>query len=140
MAGHAPAPTIEAVGAQMKRGITTMLPSEDGAAVGSEMKSRFGLDEWQFTLSAPDANRFAIRLAREISGRDKVLVFDHCYHGTVDETVVTLRDGRPVPRHGSIGPPIEPSRRRGSSSSTTPRRSNASSPVETWPASSRSPP
>ena len=61
MTGHAPAPTVAAVTAQLARGITSMLPTEDAAAVGEEMQRRFGLRDWQFTLSATDANRFAIR-------------------------------------------------------------------------------
>jgi glutamate-1-semialdehyde 2,1-aminomutase len=107
MTGHSPPPAVRAAQSRLERGITTMLPSEDAAAVGDEMERRFGLRHWQFTLSATDANRFVLRLAREITNRPKVLVFNHCYHGSVDETVATLRDGRPVPRHGNVGPPID---------------------------------
>jgi glutamate-1-semialdehyde aminotransferase len=84
-----------------------MLPSEEALAVGEEMARRFGLRHWQFTLSATDANRFAIRLCREITGRPKILVFNHCYHGTVDESFAVLRDGRVVARDGNLGPPVE---------------------------------
>ena len=90
MTGHAPAPTIAAVTAQLARGITSMLPTEDAAAVGEEMQRRFGLRDWQFTLSATDANRFVIRIARQITERSKIIVHNHCYHGSVDETVATL--------------------------------------------------
>jgi glutamate-1-semialdehyde 2,1-aminomutase len=108
MTGHSPAPTVMAASERLGRGITTMLPSEDALAVGTEMRRRFGLRHWQFTLSATDANRFAIRLAREITGRPKILVFNHCYHGTVDETLATLSsDGRVVPREGNVGPPVD---------------------------------
>ena len=86
MAGHSPAPTVAAAAKQLERGITTMLPSEDAGPVGAELGRRFGLRHWQFTLTATDANRFAIRLCREITGRPKILVFNHCYHGSVDET------------------------------------------------------
>jgi glutamate-1-semialdehyde 2,1-aminomutase len=107
MTGHSPAPTVAAASERLGRGITTMLPSSDALDVGSEMERRFGLRHWQFTLSATDANRFAIRLAREITGRPKILVFNHCYHGTVDETFASLEDGRVVARHGSVGPPVD---------------------------------
>jgi glutamate-1-semialdehyde 2,1-aminomutase len=83
-----------------------MLPSEDALPVGEEMSRRFGLRHWQFSLSATDANRFAIRLCREVTARPKILVFNHCYHGSVDETVATLVDGEPAPRLGSVGPPV----------------------------------
>ena len=73
------------------------------------MTARFGLRHWQFSVSATDANRFVIRLCREVTGRPKILVFNHCYHGTVDETVVSLgRDGQVEPRYGSMGPPVDP--------------------------------
>jgi glutamate-1-semialdehyde 2,1-aminomutase len=107
MAGHSPAPTVAAVAAQAARGITTMLPGEDAAWVGDELAHRFGLPFWQFTLSATDANRFAIRLCRQITGRSKVLVYDHCYHGSVDETFATLdASGRTVGSYGNIGAPV----------------------------------
>jgi glutamate-1-semialdehyde 2,1-aminomutase len=107
MAGHSPEPTVRAVAEQARRGITLMLPSEDALVVGGELARRFGLPRWQFALTATDANRFAIRLARHITGRPKVLVFNWCYHGTVDETFATLDErGRVVPREGNLGPPV----------------------------------
>jgi glutamate-1-semialdehyde 2,1-aminomutase len=108
MTGHAPAATVEAVRAQAGRGFTFMLPTEDALWVGEELARRFGLPYWQFAVTATDANRFAIRLAREITGRPRILVFNWCYHGTVDETFATLRDGRVVTRDGNIGPPVDP--------------------------------
>jgi glutamate-1-semialdehyde 2,1-aminomutase len=108
MTGHSPAPTVAAVKRRAERGITAMLPTEDGVLVGEEMKRRFGLPNWQFTLSATDANRFVVRLAREVSGRPKVLVHNHCYHGSVDETVAGLVDGEVQPREGNVGPPVPP--------------------------------
>jgi glutamate-1-semialdehyde 2,1-aminomutase len=108
MTGHAPAATVEAVRAQAGRGFTFMLPTEDAIWVGEELARRFGLPYWQFALTATDANRFAIRLAREITGRPRILVFNWCYHGTVDETFVTLREGRVVAREGNLGPPVDP--------------------------------
>jgi glutamate-1-semialdehyde aminotransferase len=100
---------VAAAKAQLDHGLTTMLPNEHAGAVGALMAERFGLRHWQFTVSATDANRFVVRLCREVSGRPRILVFNHCYHGSVDETVVRLGpDGGPVPRHGSIGPPVDP--------------------------------
>lgn len=109
MTGHAPQAVVEAVAARMARGATFMLPTEDAVVVGDELRRRFGLPCWQFAVSATDANRFAIRLARHITGRPKVLVFNGCYHGTVDESFITLVDGVPRPRSGNIGPPVDPS-------------------------------
>jgi glutamate-1-semialdehyde 2,1-aminomutase len=105
MAGHAPPATVAAVAERAARGATAMLPSEDSIAAAEELTARFGLRGWQFTLSATDANRFAIRLVREITERPKILVFDYCYHGTVDESFATLQGDRAVARSGNVGPP-----------------------------------
>ena len=109
MTGHAPPATLRAMAAQAKRGITLMLPTEDGIWVGEELARRFGLPFWQFTLTATDANRFSIRLARAITGRPKILVFNWCYHGSVDEAFIMLRDGVAAARNGNLGPPVDPS-------------------------------
>ena len=109
MSGHAPEATLRAVAEQAARGITTMLPTEDALAVSEELARRFGAARWQFALTATDANRFSIRLARHVTGRPKVLVFNWCYHGSVDETFATLDAGQVVPRRGNLGPPVPPS-------------------------------
>ncbi|MGH2672488.1 MAG: aminotransferase class III-fold pyridoxal phosphate-dependent enzyme, partial [Actinomycetota bacterium] len=93
MTGHAPKAAVEAIAEQASKGITLMLPTEDSIWVGAEMERRFGLPFWQFCLTATDANRFAIRLARAITGRPKILVYNYCYHGSVDETIITIEDG-----------------------------------------------
>jgi glutamate-1-semialdehyde aminotransferase len=109
MAGHGPAPTIAAVERQLRRGITTMLPTEDAIWAGEELSRRFGLPFWQFTITATDANRFSLRLARLITGRPLVAVHDRNYHGTVDETFAWLTDdGRVESRQGNIGPQVDP--------------------------------
>ncbi len=107
MAGHGPAPTIAAVEQQLRRGITHMLPTEDAAWVGTELTRRFRVGSWQFALSASDANRWALRLARHITGRPLVAVHDHCYHGSVDEAIAMLGpDGAVSPVRGSVGPQV----------------------------------
>lgn len=107
MTGHSPAATAETVRRQVGRGITAMLPTEDSVVVATELARRFGLPLWQFTLSATDANRHALRYARHVTGRPKIVVHDWCYHGSVDETFATLDDaGRTVARRGNIGPPV----------------------------------
>ncbi len=108
MAGHSPEAAVAGIAAQLSRGMTTMLPTDDAIWAGEELARRFGLPYWQFTLTATDANRFALRLCRQITGRPKVLVYDHCYHGSVDEAFATLIDGRVGPSAGNIGPPVDP--------------------------------
>lgn len=108
MTGHAPAGAAEAIARRVGSGVTFMLPTEDSIWVGRELGRRFGLPYWQVALTATDANRFVIRLARQITGRPKILVHNWCYHGSVDETLATLENGRVVPRAGNIGPAVDP--------------------------------
>ena len=109
MTGHSPFATVKAIEEQARRGITLMLPSEDSVFVAEELQKRFGLQYWQFALTATDANRFSIRLARQITGRPKILVYNWCYHGSVDETFITLQpDGSAKARRGNVGPPVDP--------------------------------
>jgi len=108
MTGHSPDIVAEAVACRVKEGITLMLPTEDALWVGEDLQRRFSLPYWQFTLTATDANRFAIRIAREITQRSKILVFHYSYHGTVDESFATLENGVVGSRRGNIGPPVNP--------------------------------
>lgn len=107
MCGHAPAASVAAISAQLAKGSTFMLPTEDAAAVAEIMSSRFRVPVWQFSLSATDANRSLIRYARQVTKRPRILVHDYSYHGTVDEAYATLDDaGNVVSRRGNIGAPV----------------------------------
>ena len=107
MAGHSPEPTMRAIAGV--EGITTMLPTDDAAWVGSELARRFGLPYWQFSLTATDANRWMIRMCRHVTARPRIAVFSWCYHGSVDEAFVTLDEGGLArARDGLVGPPVDP--------------------------------
>ena len=109
MTGHSPDATIKAINEQIEKGITLMLPYEDVIWVGEELQRRFKLPYWQFALTATDANRFALRMARLITERQKILVFNYCYHGSVDETFITLdEEGTPMSRPNNMGPQVNP--------------------------------
>ena len=109
MTGHANAPISQAISLQAQRGFTTMLPSSDISWVANHLAERFRMSKWQFCLSATDANRFSLRIARALSGKPKIVVNDWCYHGTVDETLVILDEkGQTVSRPGAIGPQVDP--------------------------------
>jgi len=108
MTGHSPAATVDAINAQLKRGMTAMLPTEDAVIVSRELARRFGLPLWQFTVTATDANRHVIRYARLITERSKIIVIDKCYHGSVDETFATLDSaGNTIKRPGNLGAPVD---------------------------------
>ena len=112
MAGHAPAVLVRAMTAQLENGATTMLPSEAAIDAAEELTRRFGLPLWQLCLTATDANRFVLRIARAITKRPKVLVHNWCYHGTVDETFAIARpggdEGAAQARPGNTGPQVDP--------------------------------
>lgn len=103
MFGHSPPPVARAIRRQSARGLTYMLPSDNAAAVGKLLAEKFGLPRWQIATTASDANRFALRVARAATGRAKILVFNGCYHGAVDETFVRLDKGKPANKRGLAG-------------------------------------
>src|SRR5680860_1598040 len=108
MAGHSPEATVAAIQQRISTqgGITTMLPTEDAEWVGAELTRRFGLERWSFSLTATDANRWAIRLARALTGRPKILFNSYCYHGSVDESLIVVGpDGEGMSRPGNVGDP-----------------------------------
>lgn len=106
--GHSPAPVAKAVARQARRGLTYMLPSTDALEAGRLLTKRFGNFRWQIATTASDANRCAIRIARAVTGRPKILVFNGCYHGTVDDVMVELSGGKTVTRSGMLGQVANP--------------------------------
>jgi glutamate-1-semialdehyde 2,1-aminomutase len=110
MAGHSPEATVRAVQHRFgdAGGASAMLPTEDAAWVGGELARRFRVPLWSFSLTATDANRWVVRLARLLTGRPRILVFNWCYHGTVDETFITLGGAGPSSRAGNVGAPVDP--------------------------------
>jgi glutamate-1-semialdehyde 2,1-aminomutase len=108
MTGHSPPQVVDTAGTQLAHGITTMLPTEDALWVGEELQRRFGLARWLFTLTATDANRAALRVARQVTGRPKVLVYSYCYHGSVDEAfAIRAPGGGTQTREGNVGPAVD---------------------------------
>jgi len=110
MAGHSPEPVVAAVHRRLAElgGASAMLPTEDAEVVGAELARRFGLPRWSFALTATDANRWAIRLLRAVTGRPRILVNSYCYHGSVDESLIVVGpDGRPHSRDGNVGAPCD---------------------------------
>lgn len=103
MFGHSPEPVADAIRKQARRGLTYMLPTETAVQAGALLTERFGAFRWQIATTATDANRFALRVARAVTGKPKVLVFNGCYHGTLDDTMVELAKGKPSNRAGLVG-------------------------------------
>ena len=110
MAGHSPGPVQAAIARRYNElgGATTMLPTTDAAWVAAELTRRFGPTHWSFTLSATDANRWVLRMARQLTGRPKIAVFSYCYHGSVDESFVLATPDGPRSRTGNVGAAVDP--------------------------------
>lgn len=110
MAGHSSPAVVEAITHRVsdQGGLTTMLPTEDAEWVGAELSRRFGMDRWSFSLTATDANRWAIRLVRALTERPKILFHSYCYHGSVDESLIVVGpDGHGMSRPGNVGSPVD---------------------------------
>lgn len=110
MAGHSPQAVVDAIESRIRDhgGLTTMTPVADAEAVAAELTRRFGVDRWSFSLTATDANRWAIRLVRAVTGKPKILVNSYCYHGSVDESLIVVgHDGEGVSRPGNVGAPVD---------------------------------
>jgi glutamate-1-semialdehyde 2,1-aminomutase len=103
MFGHSPRPLADALAKQAGEGLSYMLPTEKGVELGQMLHAMFGLPRWQVTTTASEANRAVIRWCRGITGRKKILVFNGCYHGAVDDVFVDLRSGVPTQRPSLIG-------------------------------------
>jgi glutamate-1-semialdehyde 2,1-aminomutase len=107
MFGHSPKPIMKAIRRQAAKGLTYMLPTEDAVEVGQLLTKCFGRFKWQIATTASDANRFALRVARAVTGRKKILVFNACYHGAVDETLVKLKNGKTAHKPGLVGQVVD---------------------------------
>ena len=110
MAGHSAPAVVEAIVKQVrdKGGLTTMMPTLDAEWVANNLTERFGMAKWSFSLTATDANRWAIRLVRAITGKPKILFNAYCYHGSVDEALIVVgEDGEGVSRPGNVGSPVD---------------------------------
>ncbi len=110
MAGHSHPEVVDAIKSRVDDlgGMTTMLPTEDAQWVAKNLTDRFGMAKWSFSLTATDANRWAIRLVRAITGKPKILFNAYCYHGSVDEALIVVGpDGEGMSRPGNVGSPVD---------------------------------
>ena len=110
MAGHSNPVVVDAITKRISQqgGMTTMLPTEDAQWVAKNLTERFGMAKWSFALTATDANRWAIRLVRAITGKSKILFNAYCYHGSVDEALIVVGpDGEGMSRPGNVGSPVD---------------------------------
>jgi glutamate-1-semialdehyde 2,1-aminomutase len=103
MFGHSPPALVATLAQQVGEGLSFMLPTAKGTELADMLADMFGLPQWQVTTTASEANRAVIRWCRGITGREKILIFNGCYHGAVDDVFLDLRSGGVVSRPSLIG-------------------------------------
>ena len=106
--GYAHPRLTEVIGEQAARGVQMFLPAEPALAVCEQLRLRFGLPMWQFTLSASTANAEALRIARVATGRQGVLLFGGKYHGMLEETLWSDDGAGLEPEELGVGPVAPP--------------------------------
>lgn len=92
----------EALARQYRNGAHFLLPTEDAIVTSERLAHLTGMPSWQFTLAASGANTEIMRIARHITGRRKLIVFEGKYHGHIEETLVLMQDGKPVPEYQGL--------------------------------------
>ena len=103
MFGHSPPALAAALAEQAGQGLSYMLPTAKGAELAVMLAAMFGLPHWQVTTTASEANRAVIRWCRGITNRSKILIFNGCYHGAVDDVFVDFREGKAAHRQSLVG-------------------------------------
>lgn len=104
--GYSPEPVVYAVAERIADGAQFLMPTEDAVWVAEELGRRWPVPKWQFTLSATLANTEAIRVARAVTGRAKLLMFSGKYHGHADEMLVTEHAGGLEPEYYGLPPSV----------------------------------
>lgn len=102
--GYGCPPVAAAIARQARIGTQYLMATEAAVDVAEDLARRCGLPFWQFTTTASAANTEVIRIARALTGRSRIVVFDGHYHGHVDETMVETREGRTVPSNPGLVP------------------------------------
>ena len=88
--GHAHPAIVAAVSDRVTKGTHFAQPTEDALVVAEELKRRFGMPLWRFTNSGTEATMDAVHLMREITGRDRIVKIEGCYHGHHDSVMVAV--------------------------------------------------
>ena len=102
--GHGNPLVREAVSAQLDHGTLFVTPCEMNATVAELLGQRYGLPMWRFTNSGTEATMDAIRVARGVTGRDKIVKVEGGYHGHHDEVMISMKP--PIDKAGPADAPI----------------------------------
>ena len=80
-AGHMHPQVRAAIEAQLDDGTLFVTPCEGNAEVAELLRERYGLPLWRFTNSGTEATMDALRVAKGVTGRDKIVKVEGGYHG-----------------------------------------------------------
>jgi glutamate-1-semialdehyde 2,1-aminomutase len=89
--GHCHPLVREAVERQLDDGTLFVTPCEMNAEVAELLGERYGLPMWRFTNSGTEATMDAIRVARGVTGREKIVKVEGGYHGHHDEVMISMK-------------------------------------------------
>lgn len=103
-AGHLHPIVRRAIEQQLDHGTLFVTPCEANAEVAELLAARYNLPMWRFTNSGTEATMDAIRVARGITGRDKIVKVEGGYHGHHDEVMISMKP--PVDKAGPADNPI----------------------------------
>jgi glutamate-1-semialdehyde 2,1-aminomutase len=101
--GHSHPLLKQALSEQLAHGTLFVSPCEDNAAVAEMLAARFGLPQWRFTNSGTEATMDAIRVARGVTGRQRIVKVEGGYHGHHDPVLVSTK-----PAYEAAGPANAP--------------------------------
>jgi len=91
--GHAHPQVIEAVQQAVMRGTSYGTPTEPEVELAEEIVARTPVDMVRLVSSGTEATMSALRLARGVTGRAKIVKFAGCYHGHVDALLAQAGSG-----------------------------------------------
>ena len=92
--GHAHPAVMDAVRKQLDCGIGFGTPTAIETALARKVRELMpGLEKVRMVSSGTEAAMSAIRLARGITGRDRIIKFEGCYHGHADSLLVKAGSG-----------------------------------------------
>ncbi len=89
--GHCHAAVRRAIETQLDNGTLFVTPCEMNAEVAELLGERYGLPMWRFTNSGTEATMDAIRVARGVTGREKIVKVEGGYHGHHDEVMISMK-------------------------------------------------
>src|SRR5947209_4800021 len=91
VAGHSPPVLAKAMRERVSKGTIFGFESVDAGPLADHICRRFRLDRLKFSMTGLDATLFAVRLARAVTGRRRILKYEGCYHGSHDSLMVSIK-------------------------------------------------